>query len=283
MAKTPKPRQGAGARGRQPAPRTERPRAAADGGQPAASTDGKAGTKGAAGRDRQPARTPSGRPGAPRKPAGGGPKGAAARRAAEQRRRRRTIAYTALTVGIIGALVAFIVLNNRNDTGGQTEDDFKARQATLAGARSEAGCTDIQTFPQAGRNHIAPNVQPTNWNSNPPTSGDHLATPLPGGVYPTEQDERMVVHSLEHGYVAIQYKNIPADQLAQLRAVQAEHADSKLILMPYSGLEKDGVALSAWQHDQVCGKVNRQVVEAFVDAFMLPDGRQSVAPEPFAA
>ena len=42
----------------------------------------------------------------------------------------------------------------------------------------------------AGRDHIDASQQPDNWNSNPPTSGDHLDTPLPPGVYDNEQDPR---------------------------------------------------------------------------------------------
>ena len=44
-----------------------------------------------------------------------------------------------------------------------------------------------------------------------------IVTPLPPGVYQTDQDMRALVHNLEHGYVVILYKGIPADQVDQLR------------------------------------------------------------------
>jgi hypothetical protein len=40
--------------------------------------------------------------------------------------------------------------------------------------------------------------------------------------------------------------------------------------------------MSAWQHNQVCRQVSLPVIQAFVDNYMLPGGRRSVAPEPFA-
>lgn len=215
-------------------------------------------------------------------PAGKPVRGSAARRQAEQRRRRRTLMYTFLTVAVVAVLVAVIVIDQRSDTPEAQTEDFRQSQAALASAREAAGCGEVQEHPSAGRDHINPSEQPSNWNSNPPSSGDHLAQWLQPGFYPEEQDERMAVHSLEHGYVVIQYKNLPEDQVAQLRELQANHEGEKLVVMPYSGLESDGVALSAWQYTQTCAQVNLEVVNGFIDAFMLPGGAQSKAPEPLA-
>jgi hypothetical protein len=209
-------------------------------------------------------------------------KGAAARRAAEKRRRQRTLLYSLVTVLVLGALAAFVVVANKKDAA-PSDDDFKKQQAGLASARQAAGCTAIEEFPNAGGKHIADDVQPTNWNSNPPTSGDHLVNPLPGDFYQTEQDERNLLHSLEHGYVAVQYKNVSPDQIAKLRELQSEHTGQKFIVMPYSGLPKDGVAFSAWQHLQTCSKLDVNLAKSFIDNYMIGAGKnRSVAPEPFA-
>jgi hypothetical protein len=135
----------------------------------------------------------------------------------------------------------------------------------------------------AGQDHIAANEQPDNWNSNPPTSGDHLATPLPPGVYDNDQDMRALVHNQEHGYVVILYKGIPADQVDQLRQFVEARNGSKLVLAPWSGLESNGVALTAWQNLETMQRVNLDVVQAFVNDYMVPIGTRSVAPEPTAA
>jgi len=159
----------------------------------------------------------------------------------------------------------------------------RSEPAAPAAGAAAGGCTVVREFPSAGRAHVDPDQPATDWNSNPPTSGQHLACPAAPGFYERELDERAVVHSLEHGYVAVQYRNLPPDQVEGLRELAARHADQKLIVMPWSGLSADGVAMTAWQHSQTCQKVVPGVIESFVADYMVPGGRRSVAPEPFAA
>jgi hypothetical protein len=203
-------------------------------------------------------------------------KGAAARRLEAKRRRQRALAWTVGTAVAVVALVGVIALQGR-------DDEERVDPQAVAAGRQAAGCGDVRTFPVAGRAHIPPSQQPTDWNSTPPTSGQHLATPLAPGVYDQEQDERAVVHNLEHGYVVIQYKNIPEDQQQQLREYVRGRSGSKLVLAPYSGLERDGVALTAWQNLETCERVNLDAVKGFVGDFMVPGGARSTAPEPLAA
>jgi hypothetical protein len=207
-------------------------------------------------------------------------RGAAARRLEEKKRRQRTLLWTGVAVGTVVALLALIWWQGREEP--QASNPPVAAAALEAG-RQAAGSEGVKTFPEAGRTHIDAGQQPSNWNSNPPTSGDHLITPLPPGVYDGEQDPRAMVHSLEHGYVLLLYKDIPDDQLAQLRQFASQRDRSKLILAPYSGLEQPGVALAAWRNLEVLQRVNMDVVQAFVNDFMVPGATRSVAPEPNAA
>jgi Protein of unknown function (DUF3105) len=207
-------------------------------------------------------------------------KGAAARRLEEKRRRQRTLLWSGVAVASLVALLALIFFMGRDEP--QATNKAVSADA-LAAARREAGSQGVKTFPSAGRNHIAANQQPSNWNSNPPTSGDHLATPLPAGVYDNEQDPRALVHNMEHGYVVILHKGIPADQVEQLTKFVKARDGSKLILSPYSGLDGNGVALAAWQNLETMQRVNMDVVQAFVNDYMVPIGTKSVAPEPNAA
>ena len=178
------------------------------------------------------------------------------------------------------SLIAVIVFAGREAPPAQNQP---VSPAALEAGRKEAGSQGVKTFPMAGQDHITPDEQPDNWNSTPPTSGDHLATPLPPGVYDSDQDMRAMVHNEEHGYVVILYKGIPEDQVAQLRTFVEARDGSKLVLSPWSGLEKPGVALVAWQNLEILERVNMDVVQAFVNDFMVPDGSKSMAPEPTAA
>ena len=207
-------------------------------------------------------------------------RGAAARRLEEKRRRQRTLLWSAVAVVSLLALVGLIVFMGRDEP--QAENQPVAAEALAAG-REQAGSEGVKTFPVAGQDHIDPGEQPDNWNSNPPTSGDHLATPLPPGVYQTDQDTRALVHNQEHGYVVILYKGIPPDQVDQLRQFVEARDGSKLVLAPWSALESNGVALTAWQNLEILQRVNMDVVQAFVNDFMVPEAARSTAPEPRAA
>jgi hypothetical protein len=207
-------------------------------------------------------------------------RGAAARRLEEKRRRQRTILWSAVAVLSLLALIGLIVFMGRDEP--QAQNQPVTEQARAAG-REAAGSEGVKTFPMAGQDHIAANEQPDNWNSNPPTSGDHLATPLPPGVYDNDQDMRALVHNQEHGYVVILYKGIPADQVDQLRQFVEARNGSKLVLAPWSGLESNGVALTAWRNLETMQRVNMDVVQAFVNDYMVPVGTRSTAPEPNAA
>jgi hypothetical protein len=208
-------------------------------------------------------------------------RGAAARRLEEKRRRQRTLLWTGVAVLALVALLAVIWLEGRSDT--PQADNQSVSAAALEAGRKAAGSEGVKTFPEAGRDHISPGEQPDNWNSNPPTSGDHLASPLPPGVYNSDQDMRAMVHNLEHGYVVMVYKGIPDDQVDQLRQFVEAREGSKLVLSPWSGLESNGVALVAWRNLETMQRVNMDVVQAFVNDFMLPGAARSVAPEPNAA
>jgi hypothetical protein len=207
-------------------------------------------------------------------------KGAAARRLQEKQRRQRTLLWTGVAVVSLVALVALIVFMGRENPPAANK---AVTPAALQAGRQAAGSQGVKTYPSAGRNHIGADQQPSNWNSTPPTSGDHLGNPLPPGVYDNEQDMRALVHNMEHGYVVIIYKGIPQDQVDQLREFVDQRDGSKLVLAPWSGLESNGVALAAWQNLETLQRVNMDVVQAFVNDYMLPNGAKSVAPEPTAA
>jgi len=204
-------------------------------------------------------------------------KGAAARRLEAKRRRQRALTWTAVVVVAALVLVGVVVWQGR---GGQD----RVSPQDLAAARQQAGSSGVTEFPEADSTpHIKASEQADNWNSNPPTSGDHVDSPIAAGVYDSEQDERAIVHNLEHGYVVIQYKGIPEDQVNQLREFVRDRSGSKLVLAPWSGLERDGVALTAWRNLETMQRVNLDVVRAFVDDYLAPGGARSRAPEPFAA
>ena len=97
-----------------------------------------------------------------------------------------------------------------------------------------------------GRTHVALGT-PFDYNSNPPTSGPHFATPAEWGVYTEEIHDQILVHNLEHGGILISYKpGANADVIAKLEVIAKEYG-RKLIMTPRAANDTE-FALAAWNH-----------------------------------
>lgn len=59
--------------------------------------------------------------------------------------------------------------------------------------------------PIAGADHIQEGMAAIDWNSNPPTSGQHYAVWAPAGFYTEVIPDGYLVHNMEHGYVIVYY------------------------------------------------------------------------------
>lgn len=70
-----------------------------------------------------------------------------------------------------------------------------------------------------GRTHVQVGSQ-VEYNSNPPTSGPHYEEWVKVGIYDRPQDDRYLIHSLEHGYIVISY-NCAYKESSFIRAVSA--------------------------------------------------------------
>lgn len=89
-----------------------------------------------------------------------------------------------------------------------------ARVADLKQAAKKAGCTLRLNLKEEGHNHIPPNSPTPNYETNPPTSGNHVEPPYQqaDGAYSEMPGEIFTVHSLEHGRLEIQYSPELSDE-----------------------------------------------------------------------
>lgn len=55
-----------------------------------------------------------------------------------------------------------------------------------------------------GREHVEVGTE-VKYNSNPPTSGSHYVDWIRPGVYSHPEDDKYLIHSLEHGYIIMSY------------------------------------------------------------------------------
>jgi hypothetical protein len=136
----------------------------------------------------------------------------------------------------------------------------------LAAAAKAAGCQLKLNLPDEGNSHLQPGDSPPTYKTNPPTSGNHITSPLqiPDGAYATMPDPERFVHSLEHGRVEVQYSpNLPEDQQLAIKGVFDEDPDGMLLFpndqMPYA------VAVTAWTQEVVCPKYSPAALDVIRD------------------
>jgi hypothetical protein len=136
---------------------------------------------------------------------------------------------------------------------------------TLAAAAKAAGCV-IQNPPVLSALHEEREFTAADYNSNPPTSGKHFPEWYPDGVYApgTTDNLGMLVHTLEHGRIDLQYKpGTPEATVSRLEKLVDELDSGYHMLlfqnetdMPYA------VAATAWGHLLGCPAMNDKVFDA---------------------
>ena len=88
------------------------------------------------------------------------------------------------------------------------------------------------------------------YTSQPPTSGPHYGNEVEGpGVYKESREPERFVHSLEHGYVILQYNCECPETIALLErfANPATGYPTAVITQPWANMETE-VALTAWNY-----------------------------------
>jgi len=145
------------------------------------------------------------------------------------------------------------------------DDDKPASRATATGTAVTAV---EQSFPSQGNDHLADASDPhPAYNSNPPTSGWHLAALPRPGVYTQARRPEELPHFMEHGGVWLLY-NCPNGCQADVQALTAitNGAIDKgrpVALAPFPGMSAR-FALVAWQRLFTLDGIDRARVEDFI-------------------
>jgi hypothetical protein len=125
---------------------------------------------------------------------------------ATTRSRNIMIAAGAAAVIIIAAVIIFAVRSNQ-----------------LPDIDVNAVADNSVTFPILGQTHIPEGSPRPNYNSNPPTSGDHYVSPIQAGTYSQTPPDENLVHNLEHGHIWLSYRDADdTEAFEALSAIQAQ-------------------------------------------------------------
>ena len=135
----------------------------------------------------------------------------------------------------------------------------------MAAAAKAAGCT-LTNPAYEGASHEQKDFTASDYKTNPPTSGNHFPDWYDDGVYEpgTTPNLGMLVHTLEHGRIDVQYKKgTPKADVAKLEALLAEQNDGyhMLLFENTTGMQPQ-VAATAWTHSLTCPDMNDKVFDA---------------------
>jgi hypothetical protein len=196
--------------------------------------------------------------------------------AAAARRKRLQLALGGVLglAVIAGVVVLALGLFSKDGSGGGEGDPGtpaasvalpQQQTSNIDDAAKAAGC-ELQHPAIEGRSHEDKDFKPSDYKTNPPTSGNHFPQWYQDGVYNPGDVPKlgMLVHTLEHGRIDVQYKpGTPAATVQGLEALLAEQDDGyHMLLFENTTGMKYAVAATAWGHLLGCPEMNDKVYDA---------------------
>jgi len=205
----------------------------------------------------------------PRRPQG--PRQRHDSRSPEADRRNRLILYALAASGVLALAIVIGVLALGG--GSSSESD------SVESAMTDAGCTFKTYKEQPATPHFAtdPPPKPFKYNSFPPSSGRHYATPAVYDFYTDPVSKYAVVHNLEHGAVLVQWGNkVPRAEVARIRDWWQNDARG-VVAAPLPALGNK-IAVVAWTHVAKCTRFDDDAFTTFRDAYQFK-GPERIPPE----
>jgi len=196
--------------------------------------------------------------------------------AAGRRKRMQLVGGALLGVAAVAAVVVAIVVGlGGGDAETEAQPPRSGDQASVTlppqettdyeAAAKAAGCT-LENPAFEDVRHEDRKFVPSDYKTNPPTSGSHTPDWYDDGIYAPGTTEELgkLVHTLEHGRINVQYKKgTPAKVVTQLEALLAEQNEGYHMLLyeNTTGMEPQ-IAATAWTHSLSCPEMNDKVFDA---------------------
>jgi len=155
--------------------------------------------------------------------------------------------------------------------GGSTTD---TTEASTTGSTPSTGCSSVESVDvEPAGTHFDRDFSADDYETNPPTGGDHNPTPLEAGKFYSDPPRLgEAVHLLEHGAVIGWTNDLPAaDQKAVEDAFDEEYSKGYFQLAVVENPDLDvPFALSAWGSLQKCGSADSAAIPAFIEDNYAP-------------
>ena len=196
--------------------------------------------------------------------------------AAGRRKRLQLVLGGVLGLAVIAGVVvlALGVLGGKDGGKGSSPSDRAAASGVklpeqqisdVNAAAKAAGCV-LQHPPIEGRGHSNKKFTEADYKTNPPTSGAHFPRWYQDGIYAPGDVPNlgMLVHTLEHGRIDVQYKpGTPKATVQGLEALLAENDDGyHMLLFQNTTNMQYAVAATAWGQLLGCPAMNDKVYDA---------------------
>lgn len=185
-----------------------------------------------------------------------------------------------ITIGIAVVIITFVALVVMS-----VREDKQAPSAPEGVTAAQAGCDEIQEPPEEGRDHVTGEVD---YDTSPPTSGNHAETPADAGFYPNDLPKETVVHNLEHGQIVIWYDpSAPQETIDALEkfADSANDPDNAgggaepILAVPYDDIPSGKTfVITAWEASQACEAYSLEAIDAFRKTYQGRGPEQVTAP-----
>lgn len=181
----------------------------------------------------------------------------AAAETARRRKATRTRALISLGVVVVLVLLTVTIVASRRS------NDRVVAKLEASGACKYDTKTDTDAGP--GNNHVNGDVQ---YSTDPPAGGNHNPTPAGPGTYTTDNKpaDAMIVHALEHGYIAVWYKpDVAASTVTDLQTLAAKYPKD-ILLVPRASMAVP-VAATAWHHRLLCTQPDISALDTFTTTY----------------
>ena len=200
----------------------------------------------------------------------------AEQKVAARRKRLQFVLGGVLAAAAIAGVVLILVAGvGGGDSGGDGSPTGPSEAAAtvelpqqqigdLQEAAKAAGCK-LASPEIEGANHETKTFKPSDYKTNPPTSGNHYPEWYEDGIYaPGDVPELgKLVHTLEHGRIDVQYKpGTPEQTVLQLEALLGETEGYHMLMFENTTNMDAAVAATAWGQSLTCPEMNDQVFDA---------------------